>query len=273
MNLMWFVDKFYNKSPRIRRLISRLLFGDQDILIKLFDTDLIINTMQESGYLRAFRMCEKSSLLRDEVSVFISISMILDEGDSFVDVGANVGIFSSIFSRYKHLFHNFNIYAFEANPKTYRRLYENSIKHEFQTFNVGISDKQCELEFVEGAVSHVFTTVENASAYNITNEIIKVPCHRLDEFNFLGDSIIIKIDVEGQELQVLEGAAQLFINKRVKAVYLDGFAHQEEIISFLQKYKFSFFDGRNLTRNCGKVFSLLAISQEKFLITDESVLS
>ena len=264
MNFASFVDRFYNKSPKIRLLISKILFGDKDVCIRLFDVDLEINTLRESGYFRAFNISKNSSLLRDELAVLMTISMIMGKEDTFVDVGANIGVFSSLISRLSHLNSNLNTYAFEANPDTYKRLKKNSIKHGFQAFNVGISSQECELEFLDGAVSHVFTTVKNATDYNIKDRTIKVKCQRLDRYDLIGDSIIIKIDVEGQELEVLEGARKLFENKRVKAVYLDGFAHQEKVLNFLTNYNFSFFDGRSLMKSDGKIFSLLAILKEKY---------
>ena len=47
--------------------------------------------------------------------------MILSKGDSFVDVGANIGIFSSIIARYKPFLSLEGVYAFEANPDTFGR--------------------------------------------------------------------------------------------------------------------------------------------------------
>lgn len=264
MNFASIVDRFYNKSPKIRLLISKLIFGDKDVCIRLFDINLEINTLRESGYFRAFNISKNSSLLRDELAVLMNVSMILSKEDTFVDVGANIGIFSSLISRFSRLNPNFRTYAFEANPDTYKRLEKNSTENGFQAFNIGISSQECELEFLDGAVSHVFTTIENATDYNIKDKTIKVKCQRLDRFDLMGDSIVIKIDVEGQELEVLEGARKLFESKRIKAVYLDGFSHQEKVLKFLNDYGFSFFDGRNLMESDGKIFSLLAVLKEKF---------
>jgi FkbM family methyltransferase len=259
INFANLVDRFYNKSPRIRSIVSKVIFGDKDVYIKLLDTELEINTLRESGYYRAFTTSKNSSFLRDELSVLMNISMILDKDDTFVDVGANIGIFSSLISRFCHIYPNFNIYAFEANPETYKRLDKNAVKHGFHSFNTGISDRACKLDFVEGAVSHVFTTVENASAYNLLDKTIEITCQRLDEFDIIGESIVLKIDVEGQELEVLEGAKKLFNDRRIKAVYLDGFSQQAKVIDFLSKHGFSFFDGRNMIKSDGRIFSLLAL--------------
>ncbi|HZG39906.1 MAG TPA: FkbM family methyltransferase [Nodosilinea sp.] len=260
---MYLVDKFYNKSPKVRRLITRIRFREKNIYIKLLGSDIYINTIRENGYMRAYRLCSQSSLLRDEIAVLSNLASLLRNGDSFVDIGANVGIFSVHLSKYKTILSDFRIYAFEAHPDTYLRLKENSLKHKFSAQNIAISDQQKTMKFVDGAVSHVFTTVENSTEYNIVDEVIEVDCFRLDRLDIHGSSLVMKIDVEGQELNVLEGASELFQKNRVKAVYLDGFTRNSEVLSFLVARDFVFFDGRSLERCDGNVFSLLAISKMK----------
>ncbi|MEH1929771.1 FkbM family methyltransferase [Nostoc sp.] len=262
MNLWWVIDNFYNKNPKFRKFIMKSLFGNKTIQVTLFDTELMINSIKENGYYRASRLCNISSLLRDEVSVILNIAGLLSENDTFVDIGANVGIFSSILSRYQKLFPDRQIYAFEANPDTYERLKINSKKYGFKAYNIGISDRECELEFIEGVVSHVFTTVENASRYNIKDKITNIKCQRLDKFEIPGKSLILKIDVEGQELQVLRGASSFFDEQRIKAVYLDGYS-DKGVLDFLSAYNFSLWDGRKLLETDGDLFSLLAILPEK----------
>ncbi|MEA5503444.1 FkbM family methyltransferase [Halotia wernerae UHCC 0503] len=265
MNLMWMVDKFYNKNPKLRKLIMKLLFQDKTIPITIFDTKIVINSIKENGYYRAFRLCDTSSLLRDEISVILNIAGLLSKNDSFVDIGANIGIFSSILSRFRQITTDINIYAFEANPDTYERLKINAEKYGFQAHNIAISDTEGEMEFIEGVVSHVFTTVENACKYHIKDKIRNIKCLKLDEFDILGESIILKIDVEGQELQVLKGASSFFEEQRIKAVYLDGFS-DKRVIDFLYSYKFSLWDGKKLVPTDGNLFSLLAIAPDKLPI-------
>ncbi|NEO23535.1 FkbM family methyltransferase [Moorena sp. SIO4A5] len=261
MNFMYFVDNFYNKSPKLRILLMKLIYGSQDILVNLFGLELYINSLRENGYFRASRMVLKGSLLRDEVSILLNISSLLRDGDTFVDVGANIGLFSSVIARASKFTNLQGIYAFEANNETFKRLEINSKTHGFEAFNIGISNQECELMFVDGAVSHVFTTTKTASRYNINSKTTLVKCNSLDQINIKGNSIIIKIDVEGQELAVLEGARSFFEAQRVKAIYLDGFANQTAVLDFLYKYNFYLFDGRTLKETNGNIFSLLAVHE------------
>jgi hypothetical protein len=93
-----------------------------------------------------------------------------------------------------------------------------------------------------------------------------IPSVRLDEQPIRGDSIIIKIDVENQELAVLEGARGWFESRRVKAVYLDGIAEQKKVIDFLTSFGFLFFDGRSLMPYSKEHFGVLAISPANSLL-------
>jgi hypothetical protein len=126
-----------------------------------------------------------------------------------------------------------------------------------EAHNIALSDHRGTLFFVDGAVSHVFTTVENASAYNIRANPISVPCVRLDEMEIAGNSIVLKIDVEGQEDQVLRGAQGLLEAGRIKAVYIDGFKNKV-VLQTLRANGFHLLDGRTLAPAGDDVFSLLA---------------
>ncbi len=103
----------------------------------------------------------------------------------------------------------------------------------------------------------MFTTVEHASSYQ-TKQKVSLPCRRLDSFDIIGNRIIIKVDVEGQELEVLKGSEDLFTSNRVVAVYLDGYENPM-VKSWLKGYGFYFLNGRTLQKVEGNVFSLLAV--------------
>ena len=72
------------------------------------------------------------------------------------------------------------------------------------------------------------------------------------------NSLVLKIDVEGQEKQVLDSALELFKSKRIKAVYLDGYK-DDEVEVFLKNHGFILLDGKSLSPTAGGLFSLLAI--------------
>lgn len=254
------VDKYFIKQPRLRRAVTWLMAGDRNSEVELLGTKLQIHSIKENGYLRASRAARSYSVYRDEVAILLNLASLLADGDSFVDVGANVGLYSCTLARRSRIRPGKNrFYAFEANEDTFSRLILSAEPLGVTATNCAVSNRDGQLVFVAGAVSHVFTSVEHSSSYNIPSETTSVPCRRLDSFEFEGDSLFIKIDVEGQELEVLEGAAGLFELARVKGVYIDGYSNPG-IPDWLRRYGFELFDGRTLLPSDGRVFSLLALA-------------
>jgi len=255
------IDRYFIKQPRLRAAVTTLLYGRKDREVDIFGSHFIINSLRENGYLRAVRRIESSSLLRDEVSVLISLSLLLRPGDTFVDVGANIGIFCRTLSRINLFFAKpvVRFYAYEPHPDTFQRLKKNVSGTAIIARNTAVSDHSGELDFVDGAVSHVFTLSERSSAYNLESVHKRVPCVRLDEESVEGGFIILKIDVEQQELAVLKGARKWFEAGRVKAVYLDNYADEKEVDSILRRFGFSLLNGRMAELPFMTGFGLLAI--------------
>lgn len=187
----------------------------------------------------------------------LTLSNIVTDNCAFVDVGANVGIYSSVFSRFKKIHSNFQVLAFEVHPDTYRRLELNGNEYGFTTFNCGLGRVREKVEFVGGAVSHVTTRIDFSNKYNIPTERFTSEIKPLSDFDLPG-RLIIKIDVEGQEMAVLEGAKKYFDEGRVICVYLDGYGDRS-CWDFLENYGYEFFDGKTLAKADRTTFSLLAL--------------
>ena len=232
------IQKQINERPRLREWLTRLRHGARDVDVLLFRRKVRINTLRENGYYRASRLARANSLLRDETLVMQRVSMMLGDGVTFVDVGANIGIFSSVIADAQRLFRDFRVVAFEADPATFERLQVNADRFGFEAVNIALAAQAGEIDFAAGAVSGIATRRDKAGRAHIAGRGFTVAARRLDSFDLPGD-LVIKIDVEQMEMEVLEGARQLFEQKRVAAVYLDEFDDKAAVLDFLSGHGFA----------------------------------
>ena len=248
------------RYPRLRMALTRLFVPEREVEVQIFGAPLHISTREEIGLWRAAKMADDNIIFRDEAATLLNLALLLRPGDVFVDVGANVGLYSSVLSRYRQLFPETKYVAIEANPATAQRLQQSVAGREVTVINMGASDRATELAFEPGVTSGVFRVVESGGA----NGAKRISCERLDALSLPPGDLVIKIDVEGHELPVLKGAARLFDEQRVKVVYLDGYTGKE-IPSLLQECGFDFFDGRTLERCASGApdYSLLAVHRSR----------
>ncbi|MGF1679364.1 MAG: FkbM family methyltransferase [Candidatus Methylacidiphilales bacterium] len=256
--LSGWIHRYIIKHPAFRERLTRLIFGTSDQTVELLGSSVLINQLKENGYLRAARLSESSSLLRDEVPVMLNLLLFAKPGGALIDAGANIGVYSILFSKLRHLYPDFTIHAFEVNPHTFERLHQNALTHSFSAYNVGLSAREESFDFVEGAVSHVTTRADNTGPYSIKQRSFSGRCVPLWSFSFPSDDLILKIDVEGHELDVLRGAEPLFKDRRVACVYVDGY-EDPEVVTFLRSHGFQLRDGRTLLPAPEGCYALLAI--------------
>ncbi len=230
--------------PKLRLFLTSLLVPNENVTIDLFGAPLYINTRDEIGCKRAYDFTQMCALLRDETGPIINLSMILRSGDAFIDVGSNVGLFTSVLSRAQNICKGVKFYAFEPNPDTFVRLSKSVAGQDVQLFQVGLSDTDGELTFCEGVTSGAFAPLMHSGRKQILDRQHTIACRRLDSFTFDSNSLVIKLDAEGHELKILAGAKQLLEQKRVKAVLIDGCSSEAK--DFLAQANFALFHGHTL---------------------------
>jgi FkbM family methyltransferase len=253
-------DHIVNENPRLRMLLLDLFFPDRDQDIELCGSRLRINARKESGFLRAAKLAQSNWVLRHELGVLTTLACLLESTDTFVDIGANIGLYASLISRAGTAFPMMKFYAFEPNPDTLKRLRESLADTRVQIFGCALSDREAEMEFCQGAGSATFGIKKESRSGQINGQTVRIKAVRLDSVRIEGDSIVLKIDVEGHEAEVLRGAQQLFNSGRVKAVYVDSF-EDKTIPGSLRTMGFQLFDGHTL--KCSESSSsLLAIHDQ-----------
>ena len=140
---------------------------------------------------------------------------LVAEAKVIFDVGAHLGQSSEVYLR---LYPRAQIWAFEPTPATFALLQSRFAKRSrVHPMNLALSDKQGEEPFHLAAGSQVNSML----ASNRKVETINVKTDTVDLF-CAGHSIqtidILKVDVEGMEARLFEGASGMFRRKAVRLV-------------------------------------------------------
>lgn len=140
---------------------------------------------------------------------FADMSFVLHflrEGDLFLDIGANVGVYTVLGSGVCRA----RTVAVEPIPETIRTLKDNvSLNHlhdRVTVHNIGLADQEGQLSFTcnQDTTNHVVAKDEGNTAPGITT----IATRTLDSLCRDETPILIKIDVEGFEKQVLDGGTK-----------------------------------------------------------------
>jgi len=145
-------------------------------------------------------------------------------GDDLVifDVGANEGRYAKMISS---LFPKGRLYCFEPHPKSYQRLVDKNIPSKCFQLAMGAENKNCTLfERVdhpygsEMASVHESVITELHGVESIKIEVEMKTVDKIMEENNISVIDFLKIDVEGHELAVVQGAKEAVNHGRVKVI-------------------------------------------------------
>lgn len=227
MNNNFFKRPFYNIAGKISR-IMRDFQKNQDDKIVMEDNESWNRLFNENGFfefnlnnkvkINLYKDSVLSRLIYDgfEKEETDYLTKILKKGDVFVDIGANIGLFSLIAS--KIVGDEGLILSFEPAPLTFSRLKENITLNNFKNVdirNIGLSNSKGELTFY---VSNNGYDAWNSFAPSQDKKLessIQVPVSTLDiELKEIDKTKIklVKIDVEGWEKFVLYGGKDFLEN-------------------------------------------------------------
>ena len=152
------------------------------------------------------------------------------------DVGAHKGEFIKIVKKHKNIE---KIYSFEPQKKIYQKLNIFSIENKIFCFNfaLGNNNEIRNLKINKKTSTSTFSDINNLSLwYKIKSFILrgspkssfideeKVNVMKLDDFcddYKISNIDLLKIDTEGHEKQVLEGALNLIKEKKIKYILLE----------------------------------------------------
>ncbi len=182
----------------------------------------IVNMRDDSKLLIDLRCpTERSIFFTGEYDYFIINCLLncLDIGSTILDVGANIGFYTiALGNNSKKAFQNYTIYAFEPVKANFDRLAYNIELNELQEenihiYNTALGNEEGKIILQVGVTSELSLT---NNAMWIKGELEKnrgVSCSshitKLDTFaeiNKLKSCDLIKVDIEGAELEFFMGA-------------------------------------------------------------------
>lgn len=169
-----------------------------------------------------------------ELQMLEDIRSRLGAVDAVFDIGANIGnhtVFFSMFLDAKR------IYSFEPHPETFRVLEKNVrtnlLEGRVICYNLGLSDKsgQAEISYYDEANTGMAKLRASTSG--------EIGLRRADDIAQDQQAVVglMKIDVEGMELNVLKGSERILINDR-PLLYIEASTDSElsQITNFLSDF-------------------------------------
>ncbi|MCY4644624.1 MAG: FkbM family methyltransferase [Bacteriovoracales bacterium] len=151
-----------------------------------------------------------------EKRIFEVISQILEEGDNCIDCGAHVGYWTLVFSHF--VGKTGHVFSFEPDEENFRPLARN-VK---SLNNISITNVAL---FNKNGVGTLYQNPKNEGGGSLFNDVkkdnypqLEIKTLKLDDFDKLPSKKIklIKIDAEGSEIDILDGARKVMENEALR---------------------------------------------------------
>lgn len=193
----------------------------------------------------------KGRLLQFDEHYLIALDVIRrkfpDDDGVVVDIGAYDADSTSYFAR---SLPNNRILGFEPNPGPYQKGLKNIRgQRNVELYNIGFSDKKADVDFyvTKDSVSSSILSVKDNAEFSF-DRVIQATMTTLDDFFASYDNILLlKLDVQGGELKVLEGGEQtlrktrLVLTEVLNSDFYDGGCLYYEVDSLLRRNEFRIY--------------------------------
>ena len=184
------------------------------------------NLVFRTGHGRLFWRVKYTPTLENETNAWIAN---FNADDIFYDIGSNIGVYSLMTSQAIGC----NTYSFEADPLNYSLQHENihlnNLQDKINLFPIALSEKNSIREIYYKSISpgDALHSIDKPSKLISKNNLKKVKTSKIASFSL--DFLVrelnlplpqhIKLDVDGAELLILEGAIETL--KSIKSLMIE----------------------------------------------------
>ena len=218
---LYYVLKFIWGHPMNadHRALSLIKFFCWQVAIRFLKVKVIVPWVEDSKFITGIGESGVTGNLYGGFMEYQDMAFLLhalQPDEIFVDVGANIGAYTILASKVVKS----RTVAFEPIPETAQRLKEqtriNNIDDMVDIRNIGIGNKKEKLWFTANSdtVNKVILNAENGNATSVEVSTLDVELNE-DARYFL------KIDVEGFEFNVIEGANTLLSSGKIAALIIE----------------------------------------------------
>lgn len=170
------------------------------------------------------------------------------DGDVLFDVGANIGIYS-IYAALRNK--NATVYAFEPEYSNLNQLKQNILNNNLQSNIIPFSFALGDTTGI--SYLHIQDVTAGSALHTVSNKSLKitqtghnivwkegVACFTIDDLCKISGirPTLIKIDVDGNETEILNGGKETFNNKELRSVIIEVDAKQNKCEDILKNYGF-----------------------------------
>jgi FkbM family methyltransferase len=162
-----------------------------------------------------------TGLLSDIEAGFLT-GLSLSEDGAVLDVGANLGLFSLLIGQRRP---QQRIFAFEPNPSTFKALEENVARNGRRNIaccQIAVADYNGVVQFASR--EHARANASIAADQARESGTVQVACETIDSFcrrQGIDRIAVLKVDVEGYETLVFNGASRVLAEVRPELIYFE----------------------------------------------------
>jgi hypothetical protein len=219
-----------------------ILIGKKEFLIKPQNINLLIEINDPLEREIFFDLCYE----KEQISTLVEFAKKNNQ-DYFLDIGSNCGYYALFI---KKTFPSTHVVAFEPIKRTYDKLIKNiqlnNFSNQIQTFNFGLSDLNNQVQ-MRGLIKKGFVQSGGFTVHDQNRELKKnetlltADLKRGDEvIKYINKKLLIKIDVEGHEINTLKGLSHLIKNNKIYMQIEIFHENKASIFDFLEKNDFKF---------------------------------